>query len=57
VPEIRLAIQQGEFFRAHSFELACTQADIDHRLTKPKHPWINGQAERMNRTLKDAVIR
>ena len=56
MPEIRLAIQQGEFFRAHSFELACTQADIDHRLTKPKHPWINGQAERMNRTLKDAVI-
>ena len=28
----------GELFRAHSFELACTQNDIDHRLTKPRHP-------------------
>jgi hypothetical protein len=23
--------------------------DIDHRLTKPCHPWTNGQVERMNR--------
>lgn len=26
---------------------------IDHRLTKVKHPWTNGQVERMNRTIKD----
>lgn len=26
--------------------------DIDHRTTKPKHPWTNGQVERMNRTIK-----
>jgi transposase InsO family protein len=32
-------------------------ADIDHRLTKPKHPWTNGQVERMNRTIKDATVR
>ena len=32
-------------------------ADIDHRLTKPFHPWTNGQVERMNRTLKDATVR
>ena len=42
---------------AHSFELACAQNDIDHRLTKPRHPWTNGQVERMNRTLKDATVR
>jgi hypothetical protein len=23
----------------------------DHRQTKPKHPWTNGQVERMNRTI------
>jgi transposase InsO family protein len=55
--EIKLAIQRGELFRAHSFEYACAQNDIDHRLTKPKHPWTNGQVERMNRTIKDATVK
>ena len=44
-------------FRAHAFELACAQNDIDHRLTKPKHPWTNGQVERMNRTIKEATVK
>ena len=26
-------------------------------LTKPNHPWTNGQVERMNRTIKDATVR
>jgi transposase InsO family protein len=51
------ALARGEIFRAHSFELACAQNDVDHRLTKPRHRWTNGQAERMNRTLKDATVR
>ena len=38
VHEIKLAIERGELFRAHAFELACARNDIDHRLTKPKHP-------------------
>jgi transposase InsO family protein len=46
-----------ELFRAHAFELACAQNDIGHRLTKPKHPWTNGQVERMNRTIKDATVK
>src|SRR3954462_2579863 len=56
-PLIKEAIARGELFRAHAFELACAQNDVDHRLTKPRHPWTNGQVERMNRTLKDATVR
>ena len=44
-------------FRCHSFEAACADLDIEHRLTKPMHPWTNGQVERMNRTIKDATVR
>ncbi len=55
--DMKEAIEKGECFRAHSFELACARADIDHRLTKPNHPWTNGQVERMNRTLKEATVR
>jgi transposase-like protein len=55
--DIRAALDAGEFVWAHAFELACARADIDHRLTKPFHPWTNGQVERMNRTIKDATVR
>jgi transposase InsO family protein len=55
--DIKLALERGEIFRAHAFERACAQNDIDHRLTKPKHPWTNGQVERMNRTLKEATVK
>ena len=55
--EIRKAISRGELFRALGFEFVCAQSDIDHRLTKPSHPWTNGQVERMNRTLKEATVR
>lgn len=57
MPDIRQAIANGERFWAHSFELACAHNDIDHRLTKPRHPWTNGQVERMNRTIKDATVK
>jgi transposase InsO family protein len=55
--EIRQMMERKELFRAHSFELACAQNNIDHRLTKPRHPWTNGQVERMNRTIKEATVR
>jgi transposase-like protein len=38
--------------RGHPFDRACRRHGIEHRLTKPNHPWTNGQVERMNRTLK-----
>ena len=56
-PLIKQAIANGERFRAHAFEYACARNDIDHRTTKVKHPWTNGQVERMNRTIKDATVR
>jgi transposase InsO family protein len=43
-------------FRCHSFEAACADLEIEHRLTKPRDPWTNGQVERMNRTIKDATV-
>lgn len=54
---IKEAIEAGETFRAHSFESACARNDINHRLTKPRHPWTNGQVEQMNRTIKDVTVK
>ena len=44
-------------YRLHMFDRVCREHDIEHRLTKPNHPWTNGQVERMNRTLKEATVR
>ena len=41
----------------HVFERTCRENGIEHRLTKPYHPWTNGQAERMVRTIKEATVR
>ena len=41
----------------HIFDRVCREHGIEHRLTKIKHPWTNGQVERMNRTIKDATVK
>jgi transposase InsO family protein len=41
----------------HMFDMRCQEFGIEHRLTKVKHPWTNGQVERMNRTIKEATVR
>ena len=42
---------------ASKFSRICRARGIDHRFTKPNHPWTNGQAERMVRTIKEATVR
>src|SRR6202162_5073484 len=44
-------------WRVHMFDMLCDANGIEHKLTKPNHPWTNGQVERMNRTLKDATVK
>ena len=44
-------------YRVHRFDQICRANGIEHRLTKPNHPWTNGQVERMNRTLKEATVK
>ena len=38
------------------FDHICAKHGIEHHLTKPNHPRITGQVERMNRTLKEATV-
>jgi len=37
--------------KKHRFENALKNKEIKHRYTKVKHPWTNGFAERLNRTI------
>ena len=55
--DIKAMRAEKVLFRCHAFEAACANLDIEHRLTKPRHPWTNGQVERMNRTIKEATVR
>ncbi len=50
--------------RPMRFDMICEANDIEHRLTKPNHPWTNGQpapakagVERMNHTIKEATVK
>ena len=41
----------------HRFDRLCRRHGIEHRLTKPNHPWTSGQVERTNRTIKHATVK
>jgi hypothetical protein len=41
----------------HIFGRTCRENGIEYRATKVKHPWTNGQVERMNRTIKEATVK
>jgi transposase InsO family protein len=45
------------YSRPMRFDMICEANGIEHRLTKSKLPWTNGQVERMNRTIKDATAK
>ena len=40
-----------------SYPVGYATNDIEHRTTRAKHPWTNGQVEGTNRTIKDATVR
>jgi len=44
-------------YMTHMFDMCCEENAIKNRLTKIKHPWTNGQVERMNRTIKEATVK
>ena len=49
--------KQDRYAFEHIFDRLCRENGIEHRLTKVKHPWTNGQVERMNRTIKEATVK
>ena len=54
---VPFTLQPHQWFPGgHSFGRVCREFGVEHRLTKPAHPWTNGQVERMNRTLKEATV-
>ncbi len=44
-------------YMTHMFDMRCQENNIEHRLTKVRHPWTNGQVERINRTIKEATVK
>ena len=49
--------EQDRTAMEHIFGRTCRENGIEHRTTKVKHPWTNGQVERMNRTIKEAAVK
>lgn len=43
--------------KPHPFALLCKRKGIKHRTTKFRHPWTNGMVERLNRRIKEKVLR
>ncbi len=43
--------------KVHPFDKGCKAHNIEHRLTKFKHPWTNGQVEIFNKTIKKATTK
>ena len=58
---IQFAVQPRNRNTAYSrpmrFNMICEANGMENRLTKPNHPWTNGQVERMNSTIKDATVK
>jgi len=54
---VQFTLQPHQLFPGgHSLDRICHEFGVEHRLTKPAHPWTNGQVERFNRTIKEATV-
>lgn len=49
--------KKGALALGHLFDYICSTNKIDHRRTKVRHPWTNGQVERINRSIKEATVK
>jgi len=49
--------KRDKYAMHHIFDQVCEEHNIEHRLTQIKHPWTNGQVERMNQTIKQATVK
>ena len=52
-----LARHQQPKNKIHPFDALCKKHEIEHRLTKFRHPWTNGQVEIMNKKIKAHTTR
>jgi transposase InsO family protein len=43
--DLAAAFAQRGYSFVHPFDRTCRNNGIEHRLTKPRHPWTNGQVE------------
>ena len=54
---VQFTLQPHQWFPGgHIFARICRAFGVEHRLTKPAHPWTNGLVERMHRTIKEATV-
>jgi len=53
----RMKNRFGQVKTESLFDLICQWLEIKHKTTKVKHPWTNGQAERIVRTVKKHTIK
>lgn len=56
--ELRHTVGKGWSWRIHIFKRVCLENGTEQRrrLTGPCHPWTNGQAGRMVRTIGEAAV-
>jgi len=54
---VEKADRKTAWSRPMRFDMICEAQGIEHCLTKPNHPWTNGQVERMNRTINEATVK
>ena len=54
---VQFTLQAPQWFAGgYRFDRVCRAFSVEHRRTKPAHPWTSGQVERLNRTLKEATV-